>query len=292
MLDLPVVDADPIGRAVPELQHSMFFVHGLTLTPQVVVNEIGDSVVLVRVADGFRAEALVRALAVASRNLVWVADHAGDWSTLEPVVLCGAISGAQHMGAALRQARSKGENVAETIAATGRGQVLFRGILEANAWEDRDGFTVGDVQIEGVGPDEGGQFRVWYKNENMVAWRDGVPVVTVPDLIIIVGADGMPVTNPFGRMGDRVTVVGLPAPQAWRSERAVAVFGPRALGLGFDYVPLPQYEDAHLDASLTLGAIRHRVRVSNRAAMNRLHEDLITGESTLVAHRKRSRRGD
>ena len=41
MLDLPVVDADPVGRAVPEIEHSLFKVHGLPIAPQAVTNEVG-----------------------------------------------------------------------------------------------------------------------------------------------------------------------------------------------------------------------------------------------------------
>ena len=87
MLGLPVVDADPVGRAVPELEHSLFKVHGLPIAPEAVVNEIGDTVIVTRVAGDARAEALVRALAVASRNLVWVADHALPWGDLRDVAI-------------------------------------------------------------------------------------------------------------------------------------------------------------------------------------------------------------
>ena len=120
MLDLPVVDADPVGRAVPELEHSLFKVHGLPIAPEAVVNEIGDTVIVTRVADDARAEALVRALAVASRNLVWVADHALQWGELRDVVILGAIGHAQHVGEALRAAREREEDAAAAVAAAGR----------------------------------------------------------------------------------------------------------------------------------------------------------------------------
>ncbi len=238
VLGLPVVDADPVGRAVPELQDSMFFVHGVKLTPQVVVNEIGDTVVITHVADGLRAEALVRALSVASRNLVWVVDHAGEWGAIKPIVFCGAISEAERMGAAVRRARATGEDVAGVVAATGGGRVLFRGAISANEWSDHDGFTHGEMRLDGRGEDEGAAFRIWYRNENLAASRGDAPHVTAPDLIAVVGADGMPVTNPFGRVGDEVAAVGLPAPAGWRTARGVEVFGPRALGFDVDYVPL------------------------------------------------------
>jgi hypothetical protein len=49
----------------------------------------------------------------------------------------------------------------------------------------------------------------------------------------------VPVTNPYIEAGMRVTVVGLPAPEEWKSEKALKVFGPKSFGFDFDYKPLP-----------------------------------------------------
>ena len=76
----PVDDRD--DQASESLQASLgagVCVHRVPIAPQAVVNEIGDTALITRVADDLRAEALVRALSVASRNLVWVADHACSW---------------------------------------------------------------------------------------------------------------------------------------------------------------------------------------------------------------------
>ena len=43
--------------------------------------------------------------------------------------------------------------------------------------EERDGFTWGELELVGDGPDEGGAYRIWSKNENLMAWRDGAPDV-------------------------------------------------------------------------------------------------------------------
>lgn len=36
--------------------------------------------------------------------------------------------------------------------------------------------------------------KIWYKNENLMAWRDGKAIATAPDLICII--------NPQNRRGD------------------------------------------------------------------------------------------
>ena len=239
MLGLPVVDADTVGRAVPELEHSLFYVHGVPIAPQAVVNEIGETVLITRVADDLRAEALVRALSVASRNLVWVADHGLPWGELRKATVSGSISASLAVGAAQRQAMSAGADVAAAVAAAAHGAVVFRGEIASYTWADADGFTVGDMRIAGRGEDEGATYRIWFKNENLMAWRDDAPDVTCPDLICVLDeATGAVVSNPFATVGARVAVVGLPAPEAWRTDRGIAVLGPRHFGFDVDFVPV------------------------------------------------------
>jgi uncharacterized protein len=240
LLGLPVVDADPVGRAVPELEHSLFYVHGAPIAPQAVVNEIGDTVIVTRVADDHRAEALVRALALASRNLVWVADHAMEWSRMREYVILGAISLAGRVGAAHREAHACGGDEPAAAVAAAAGAVRFRGRVESASREERDGFTWGEIHAAGEGDDAGASYRIWFKNENLMAWRDGVVDVTAPDLICCFSAaSGQPVTNPHHEAGDRIVVAGVPAPKAWRDPEAVRTLGPAHFGFDEPYSALP-----------------------------------------------------
>jgi DUF917 family protein len=245
MLGLPVVDADPVGRAVPELEQSMFYLAGLPLAPQAVVNEIGDTALITKIANDQRAEAFARALAVASRNQVWVVDHALLWRQMREVVILGALGQSQRVGTALREAREAGADCAAAVAAAGAGRVAFRGTVTKSDWKDSQGFTVGETVLAGEDEDQGATYRMWFKNENLVAWREDVPDVTCPDLICVVDGDsGEPVTNPNAKVGERLAVVALPAPASWQSEAGVKVLGPRHFDFDFDYVPLQTTETA------------------------------------------------
>lgn len=239
MLGVPVVDADPVGRAVPEIENSLFNVRGLPIAPQAVTNEVGDTIIIAKVADDARAEALVRALAVASRNVVWVADHALPWREVRPAVIEGAVSLAGRVGEALRCAREGGEDAAAAVAAAAGGRVVFRGRVRVYEWEERDGFTWGELELGGVGDDAGASCRVWSKNENLLAWRDGEPLVTTPDLCCCISAQtGEPVTNPHLELGDLVDLIGVPAVAQWRTPAGLATLGPRHFGFDLDYLPL------------------------------------------------------
>ena len=88
-LGLPLVDADPIGRAVPEVQHSLYNVHGVPITPQAVATEVGDTLIVTNVACDERSEALLRAMAVASGDVVYALDHPGTVAELRRALIPG-----------------------------------------------------------------------------------------------------------------------------------------------------------------------------------------------------------
>ena len=97
----------------------------------------------------------------------------------------------------------------------------------------------GEVLIEGEGGCAGSTYRIWFKNENIIAWRDGEIDITVPDLICVIDDDtGEPLLNPSYRLGSRVSVVALPAPKQWRTARGLEVLGPRHFGFEVDYRPV------------------------------------------------------
>jgi len=236
-----IVDGDPAGRSVPELQHSTFYVHDISITPMAVANEFGDVAIFPHVLNDFRAEALVRALAVASKNSIGVADHLATGSKLKKGVIPGTISYALQVGRAYRQAREGGENPALAVAGAAGGYTLFRGKVKDFNWRDEGGFTYGDVYVGGEGDHEGSTYRIWFKNENIVSWRDDEIDVTVPDLICVFDADkGTPVINPHSEVGMRVEVIGLPGPKEWRTEKGLRVFGPRHFGYDIQYVPIEE----------------------------------------------------
>lgn len=239
VLGIPVVDADPVGRAVPEIQHSMFAINGVPIAPLVVVNEIGDTAILTNVADDERAEALIRAMAVASRNAVWVADHALPWGDLRDIAVLGTISLAEHVGGAQREAVEAGEDVARAVAESADGFVMFRGEVTLSTWRDAEGFTVGETVIEGTGEHVSSTYRVWFKNENLMAWRDDQPDVTSPDLICVLDDEtGVPLTNPDVATGSRVSVLAFPSAAAWRSPGGIATLGPTHFGFTENFVPV------------------------------------------------------
>jgi DUF917 family protein len=237
-LGLPLVDADAIGRAVPEVQHSLFNLHNVPITPQAVATEVGDTLIITNVACDERSEALLRAMAMASGDLVYALDHPGTVAELRPALIPGVISLTQRIGRALRATAAEGGDTAAAAATAGGGGVRFRGAVAAAHTANRGGFTCGETLLTGNGHDFGSEYRIWLKNENLMSWRNGDVDVTTPDVITLIGDKGDVLLNPCGEaVGRSVAVVAVPAPAQLRTAEAIALLGPQAFGFDVRYRP-------------------------------------------------------
>lgn len=239
-LGLPIIDGDPAGRSVPELQHSTYFVKNVPIQPMGVATQFGDVVIVKDVIDDFRAEELVRSLAVASGNMVGVADHPTTGKIIRDAVIPNAISYAMQIGEILRTSKESGENAAENISKEMKGKILFVGEVEDVPWQCIGGFNIGEIHLNGKNAYQGETYKIWFKNENIISYRNGKVDVTVPDLICMVGKDGNPITTPNFAKGTEMTILALPAPEIWTTKEGLACFGPKSFGFDMDYVPFNQ----------------------------------------------------
>jgi DUF917 family protein len=233
-----IVDGDPAGRSVPELQHSTYFLNDINIYPMAIVNKFGESAIITKVVNDYRAESIVRAIAVVSQNNTAVVDHVETAKVLKNSVIRGAITNALEVGKAFRISKENGNDIAEKVAEAGKGTVVFRGVVKSNDWDTVKGFTVGNLIIEGKEDYKGDTLKVWYKNENIITWKNDEYFATVPDLVCIIDDDNKaPLLNPYGDAGKNVSVIVLPAPEEWTTKRGLEVFGPRSFGHDIDWKP-------------------------------------------------------
>ena len=234
-----IVDADPAGRSVPELQHTTYYLNDVSIAPISLVNQFGESAIITNVVDDFRAERLVRALAVVSKNSIAVVDHVDTVDNLKNTVIKGAITYAWDIGKAFRIAKESNSDVSNSVIEAGKGKELFKGTVIENSWETIDGFTIGEVSFKGNKEYREDEYKIWYKNENIIAWKNGEYHATVPDLICIIDENKKePILNPNFREGMEVTIFALPAAVEWTTEKGLATFGPKSFGYDIEWVPI------------------------------------------------------
>lgn len=236
---LPVVDGDGMGRAFPELQMCTFFIYGHQPAPAAVADEKGNHVVFTSTQDMFWLERLSRNTTVDMGGTAGYAFPPMSGAFMRRTAVPHTVTQAISLGETVVRARREKRSPIEAIVEQCAGIRLFEGkIVDVNRRLAR-GFAVGQVQLDGLGPDRGTRLSIDLQNENLIARKEGVPVATVPDLICMVDLDsGEPITTEVLRFGLRVAVIGLPCHPLLRTPEALAVIGPRAFGYELDYHPL------------------------------------------------------
>jgi DUF917 family protein len=242
-MDLPVVDADGMGRAFPELQMETFAVYGVPASPMVVVNEWGDSVV-VQAHSNRMTEWLARGVTIRMGGQTSIAEYSMDGATAKRVSIPGTMTLARRIGRCLREARAAHRDpfaaLIDLLATTHYrfGKVLFRGKIGDVQRATRQGFAIGQALIRGL-DDWVGELEIVFQNENLIARQNGRVRAIVPDLICILDSEtAEPITTEWLRYGQRVTVMGVSVPEIMRTPEALAVFGPKGFGIDEPFTPL------------------------------------------------------
>jgi DUF917 family protein len=243
---LPVVDADGMGRAFPELQMETFGVYGVPGSPMVVAGDHGETVAIDTGADNRRMEWLARGATIRMGGAALIADYPMSGADVKRTAVPRTLSLGLSLGRALREAREQLRDpisaLAEALAPTAYShlRVLFAGKVADVERRTVDGFAKGRARF--VSFDGTSTLRTVFQNENLVAEVDGVVTCIVPDLICVLEAEsGEPITTETLRYGQRVVVVGISTPEIMRTPEALAVFGPSCFGLTQEFRPV---EDA------------------------------------------------
>lgn len=238
VLGLPVVDADGMARAFPELQMVTMTLHGIMATPMAIGDEKGNTAIL-NTIDNTWAERIARTMTIQMGGAAMIALYAMSGVQARQALVPGSVSLAVQIGKAIRDARTRKSDPIEAILSVTGGRRLFKGKIMDVSRRTEQGFARGEATFHGLDGDTGHELRVQFQNENLIARRDGVVVASVPDLITVLDAEtGEPITTETLRYGFRVVVVGLPCAAAWRDAAGLALVGPRVFGYDVDYIPL------------------------------------------------------
>ncbi len=206
--------------------------------PSVIVSESGN--VVKEYADIDDYESIARYMSVLSGKFVAVVDTPLLKNAAERVFVRGTVTLAYKLGDAVLRAREGGVNPVEKAAEVLNGWAVFRGIVEKYVWRNEGGFLKGEAVLKGIGDFAGLTLKSWIMNEHIVVWINGEPVVMPPDLFILLGDDGKPVTNTELREGMVVNGVAAKAPAVWRTPEGLKFFGPKHFGFEYEYVPIEE----------------------------------------------------
>jgi len=235
---LPFVDGDTIGRSKPELMMQTYTIHNIPITPMVLTDMEGNSVLVKKVASFKDAERIARALAVVGGGTTTVRCPVNG-EVLKRTAIAGGVSKSIQIGKAFRDAKLRKENPVRAVIQASGGTEIFRGEVNRFEWEDREGFLWGTIYVRGIDPYEKHELKVWLKNENLISWLDGNPHILTPDLICILdAATGEAITNTLIKEGRRIVVFGIPCDPFWRTKEAIDLVSPGHFGYDIPYTPM------------------------------------------------------
>lgn len=238
---IPLLDADGMGRAFPELQMVTWSMYGQSASPIGVADERGNSMVI-RTDDNKRGEDLCRGATVEMGGNISLACYGMTGAEAKAHSVGGTYTLCERVGRILREARAQHSNDTAALMSELRAVELFRGKVEDVERRTIGGFARGLVRLEGMDAYKGSEMRVRFQNEFLIAEVDGAVVCTAPDLIALFDADTLtPITGEALKYGCRAVALGIPCAPQWRTPEGLATVGPRAFGYeGIDYIPVEE----------------------------------------------------
>jgi hypothetical protein len=237
-LGLPLVDADGMGRAFPELQMVTFHLNGISASPMTMADEKGNNVVL-EVINNVWAERIARSVTVTMGASAMIGIYALTGEQLKQHGIHGIVTYSEQIGRTIREAREEGENPLVKLTELTGGFRLFRGKTIDVDRVIRGGFNRGIAIFEGLDEFRGSRLEVEFQNENLIARIDGEYAAMTPDLICLLDMEtSVPITADALKYGRRIDLLALPCHPSWRTEEGIRSVGPRYFGYDCDYVPV------------------------------------------------------
>jgi DUF917 family protein len=239
-LGLPVLDADGMGRAFPEIPQVAMEIAGLSPNPAVMTDERGN-VIVFHGTDGDWMERMERAAAVEFGGNAWSSEYQLTVGQAKAGgVVNHAVSLAIRLGTVVIEAE---QDPVDALAREIHAARLLAGKVVDVERRTTGGFVRGSATIEGLGEDAGRTLRLEIQNENLVALEGGRALAMVPDIITVLDSQsGQAISTERLRYGQRVTAIAFPCDPIWRTARGIELAGPRHFGYDLDYVPV---EDLH-----------------------------------------------
>lgn len=272
-LNIPVVDADWMGRAYPTAWQTTLCAHDPgNLTPCAVNGGDGNTIIMPSSSNDKMVDEILRAacvsmgLAVGAATKPHTAKQVQDFSVLNTVSLAWRIGRSIAQSTINNSLSTVAETIIDEVGGPDSAKVLFRGkiievenrlykghnhgVVHVKAFKDDD-----DDDSNSVGSGkrmtavaQGGVLKIPFKNENIYVehtQEDGTDkiIASVPDLIAILdNGSGRALGVPEFKYGYRVTVIGITASPQWtRTKQALEIGGPKAFGFDHEYVPLGRY---------------------------------------------------
>lgn len=233
-LGLPILDADGMGRAFPELPMCSFFMNNINATPTFITNNSGITLTITSTKSNPNIERIARDVTVSFGSSAFLAIYTMSGAQAKSAVIPGTISQAITLGKTIEAARNIGQDPIEILCKSTNATLLASGTIVDIEQKIDQGFLKGKVYIQSLTQ----LCTIDYQNEYLIAHVNNHIVATTPDIISIIETEtGKPIMSESLRFGIQVSVIAIPAPTIWTTPQGLALVGPQYFGYKTTYKP-------------------------------------------------------
>lgn len=210
-------------------------VHGLDLSPTASADAYGNEAIIYKTLNRNMLERMGKYLSQASFGLIGQATLLHKKRILKKFMLTKTLSKALSVGQALRLCCNDHRLIEKTIHKISLSKKIFSGMITSIIGNDEEGYYVGEILINGTDDYKRTTFKIWFKNENHIAWLNDAVCMTSPDLISIIDQNScLPLVNNQLKKGLYVEVYGTPSNSVWHQPETIIFNCPRYYGFDMD----------------------------------------------------------
>lgn len=237
-LDVPLLDADGMGRTYALIHHTAMHLAGVSPTPLVVRGATGETVAI-DVPAAARADTLLRSNVDTVGGWAALASYPTTAGRLRHAALPGTVSRLINVGRLLLASNDPDVLVTRLAAVTGCRRVGRGRIVELEHLSRPSDVTIPAHPSTVVIDEVGGQerlLRLELRSEIVAVFADGALAAAAPDLICLLDVlHGELSTLDSLGPGDLVDVLVMPADAVWYSAEGLAMVGPASHGIPLDH---------------------------------------------------------
>ncbi|MCP5032480.1 MAG: DUF917 domain-containing protein [Actinomycetia bacterium] len=238
-MGLPIVNADSMRRAFPQIEMTVFTLAGVPAGPLSVADEKGNQCVFETTTNQI-AETLARTAVIQLGLANSISCYPMTAAQVAEHAIQGSITYCIEVGRQLQAVKDGEEGAWEHFLNESGSVEFFTGKVVDLDRRTTDGFARSTVILEDLHGSDA-TMRIEVQNENLIAFLDGEPVITTPNLICLLDHESHdPITTEALAYGNRAVVIGMPCAPEWHRDGMLDLVGPAAFGYEIDYVELPR----------------------------------------------------
>jgi DUF917 family protein/N-methylhydantoinase A/oxoprolinase/acetone carboxylase beta subunit len=253
--DIPIIDADLMGRAFPRIDLTSTSLLGLQNPPIGLGDDHGNQIVVFQAYnnDNLIIEKFFRKSCDIMNLCAGVALDPLDKETIKNYTPNYTLSKAWRLGRAIIENRLRHCPLMDSLKKVENVEKLIDGKIIYLDRRIEGGYNKGLFDIEGVGEYQGLFMSVELQNENLIAIvrntkegrGKGEAVAVTPDLITVLDI------NTYDAIlcedltyGIRVTVIVLPCHPVMKRKECLIKTGPKGFGYDVEYKPFAEYRES------------------------------------------------